>query len=365
MREYEMEVLEKYELEVNSTRRIRGAFYCDTKEGTMLLKETKISERRVPLLYLILNRLEKQGYLVDTPVFSKEGNLVQNSRDGTRYLMKKWYPGEECNLKREEDIFRAARKLGELHLGFQWYEPDLQEKEIFQKFQKEEVQEIPQNTQQSVCEEKKMDWTKLSPLLSKNPLEEMKRRNREMKKVRSFIRKRVAKNEFESYYLNHYEEIAWQAEKVTEQIERSGCQNLYERSIRERKMLHGDYNYHNVMILPENEVITNFERMRIGIQVDDLYYLLRKVMEKYHWKQKTGQNILEAYESVRQLKPDEREYLCLRLAYPEKFWKIANHYYNANKAWGFGRYLEKLEKIKAEEENREQFLAYMKHFAYS
>ena len=36
MREYEMEVLEKYELEVNSTRRIRGAFYCDTKEGTML-----------------------------------------------------------------------------------------------------------------------------------------------------------------------------------------------------------------------------------------------------------------------------------------------------------------------------------------
>lgn len=60
---------------------------------------------------------------------------------------------------------------------------------------------------------KKIDWTKLSPLLSKNPLEEMKRRNREMKKVRSFIRKRVAKNEFESYYLKHYEEIAWPGRK--------------------------------------------------------------------------------------------------------------------------------------------------------
>ena len=311
MREYEMEVLEKYELEVNSTRRIRGAFYCDTKEGTMLLKETKISERRVPLLYLILNRLEKQGYLVDTPVFSKEGNLVQNSRDGTRYLMK---------------------------------------------FQKEEVQEIPQNTQQSVCEEKEIDWTKLSPLLSKNPLEEMKRRNREMKKVRSFIRKRVAKNEFESYYLKHYEEIAWQAEKVTEQIERSGCQNLYERSIRERKMLHGDYNYHNVMILPENEVITNFERMRIGIQVDDLYYLLRKVMEKYHWKQKTGQNILEAYESVRQLKPDEREYLCLRLAYPEKFWKTASAYSRSNKAWLPEKSVEKLQTAVEQTKEKEVFL---------
>ncbi len=143
MREYEMEVLEKYELEVNSTRRIRGCVLLRYKKKGRFLKETKISERRVPLLYLILNRLEKQGYLVDTPVFSKEGNLVQNSRDGTRYLMKKWYPGEECNLKGEEDIFRAARKLGELHLGFQWYEPDLQEKEIFQKFQKEEVSGNP------------------------------------------------------------------------------------------------------------------------------------------------------------------------------------------------------------------------------
>ena len=218
------------------------------------------------------------------------------------------------------------------------------------------VQEIPQNTQQSVCEEKKMDWTKLSPLLSKNPLEEMKRRNREMKKVRSFIRKRVAKNEFESYYLKHYEEIAWQAEKVTEQIERSGCQNLYERSIRERKMLHGDYNYHNVMILPENEVITNFERMRIGIQVDDLYYLLRKVMEKYHWKQKTGQNILEAYESVRQLKPDEREYLCLRLAYPEKFWKTASAYSRSNKAWLPEKSVEKLQTAVEQTKEKEVFL---------
>ena len=42
MREYEMEVLEKYELEVNSTRRIRGAFYCDTKEGTMLDRKSVV-----------------------------------------------------------------------------------------------------------------------------------------------------------------------------------------------------------------------------------------------------------------------------------------------------------------------------------
>ena len=81
--EYELEVLEKYDIEVKSTRRIRGAFFCigselksgragdfgdclqsrsvpfgaagdyDTKERPMLLKETKLSERRA-LFYMTL-----------------------------------------------------------------------------------------------------------------------------------------------------------------------------------------------------------------------------------------------------------------------------------------------------------------------
>ena len=44
MREYELEVLEQYDIEVKGTRKIRGAFFCDTKEGTMLLKEADVSD---------------------------------------------------------------------------------------------------------------------------------------------------------------------------------------------------------------------------------------------------------------------------------------------------------------------------------
>ena len=49
--EYELEVLEQYNIEIKGTRRIRGAFFCDTNEGTMLLKETKISARRARSYY--------------------------------------------------------------------------------------------------------------------------------------------------------------------------------------------------------------------------------------------------------------------------------------------------------------------------
>lgn len=38
MREYELEVLEQYDIEVISTRKTRGAYFCNTKEGLMLLR---------------------------------------------------------------------------------------------------------------------------------------------------------------------------------------------------------------------------------------------------------------------------------------------------------------------------------------
>ena len=37
--------------------------------------------------------------------------------------------------------------------------------------------------------------------------------------------------------------------------------------------------------------------------------------------------------------------LYYRFAYPEKFWKIANFYYNSGKVWIPGRNMEKLEKL--------------------
>ena len=63
MREYEQEVREQYEIEIKSTRRTRGAFFCIGNADTevFLMKETLASEKRAALLYLILNRLEKTG----------------------------------------------------------------------------------------------------------------------------------------------------------------------------------------------------------------------------------------------------------------------------------------------------------------
>ena len=104
MREYELEVLEQYDMEVKGTRKIRGAFFCDTSEGVMILKETRVSEKRAAIMYIILSRLESEKNLkVDTPVFSRDGALVVSSREGRKYMLKKWFAGRECDMKRGRD----------------------------------------------------------------------------------------------------------------------------------------------------------------------------------------------------------------------------------------------------------------------
>ncbi len=77
----------------------------------------------------------------------------------------------------------------------------------------------------------------------------------------------------------------------------------------------------------------NFEKCQADGPVRDLYLLLRKLLEKSEWDAEWGRVLLAAYESVRPLKPYERQDLFYRLSYPEKLWKIVNFYYNSGKAW--------------------------------
>lgn len=312
MREYELEILEKYEIEVKGTRRIRGAFFCDTDKGAMLLKETNISEKHALSMYLVESRLEDMGMSVDTPVSTGEGGFVCVSRDGTKYMMKKWYSGRECDMKKETELARAARSLAVLH------------GKMNQAAEKGEFKAAPG----------------LSP--RRNPLEEIERHNRELKKVRSFIRRRVAKSEFEYLFLDSFEKVYDMACAVAGRLEQSGCVEIYNESVRCGRLAHGDYNYHNLLVLPGDMGVTNFEHMKVDIQVHDLYYFIRKAMEKFRWKENIGRLILDAYESERKLDEAEKLYIGLYLAYPEKFWKTASSYYRSNKAWLPEKNVEKL-----------------------
>ena len=113
---------------------------------------------------------------------------------------------------------------------------------------------------------------------------------------------------------------------------------------------------HNVLFGRREMILTNFEHAHLDIQCVDVALFLRKIMEKQGWRIAQGEKFLNAYECICPLKDQERLILALRLLYPEKLWKLANHYYHTNKAWIPEKNLEKLKLFVNQQKERERFV---------
>lgn len=325
MQEYELDsILEQYDVTVISTRKIRGAILCDTNRGLLLLKEVNISQTKIPALLELYEYLESQGYAqADFPVKNREGEYVCISEEGGIYMLKRWTDGRECDIRKTSELLKASGNLAKLHILMRG----------------EREHNVP---------------------LAQHLKEEYMRHNRELKKVRRFMRGVSPKGQFEFSFLKYFDGMYQWADAALTTLEESSYEELYKESAENFYLTHGEYNYHNIMMGQQPSqgilMITNFERFKREIQVEDLYYFLRKVLEKQGWKERLGDNMINAYSAIKPISAEEMDYLKIRLIYPEKFWKIADSYYRSNKAWISAKSIEKINVAIRQTEEKERFL---------
>lgn len=324
MNDWNTEVAGQYELNVESMRKGRGAWIFETDRGLKLLKEYRGSVKRLEFEELVLGAVAGAGSLrVDQYVRNKEGELLSTASDGIRYVVKDWFSDRECDLKDTGEILSAVRQIAVLHKLLRKVEP-------------------------------REEWN-MKSMVSPPLFMAMEKHNRELKKARAFIRGKQQKNEFELCVIASFEPFYQQAVLAAE-----GMKRLYpggEKGWTERySICHGELNQHHILMGPDYVAVTGFGRMHLGLQVEDLYYFMRKVMEKHNWDCGLGNGMLEAYERVLPMSRIERECLYFMFLYPEKYWKQINFYYNANKAWIPARNTEKIESLKAQEKNRKRFV---------
>ncbi len=310
-------LLEQYDIEVLRTRKGRGAILCDTEKGCLILKEYVGSDKRIVIQDKLLKSIQAQSNIhAEMIVPTKEGALVVSDGDGVQYILKTYYEGRECNISDRAECADAVKLLAQLHKSM----------------------ELPTDTEDLP--------TAFSPTL------EYTKRNKELKKVRKFLQQRSQKTWFEIQLLNTFNLFLEQALEVTEEW------SSYENSVYmpNNTYCHGDYQYHNILKNGEDWFVINFEKCIPDSPVRDIYLLLRKLLEKSSWSVSLGEELLAAYEKEKPLSAINRIDLYYRLAYPEKFWKIANFYYNSGKAWIPGRNQEKLDKLVEQEKEKQHFL---------
>ena len=83
---------------------------------------------------------------------------------------------------------------------------------------------------------------------------------------------------------------------------------------------------------------------------------MRKLLEKNNWDIKLAYKMIEEYDNVKRISDIDLQLLAVLFAYPEKFWKIINYYFNSNKSWIPRKSIEKLELVIAQNPLREKFV---------
>lgn len=324
MRENEPIILEQYDIDVKNTRKVRDAVLCESRQGLFLVKELHFSEKRLRVLEQLSEHLRQRGCdNIDWILKTKEGELFCTAEDGTKYFLKRWFAGKECDIHREKDVLEAVSNLTKVHVALQGFE----------------------------TEEEGGSVTAAEDLI-----QEYFRHNRELKKVRTFMRNKVDKGDFELAFLKHFDSMYATADSASKRLEESNYKELLIESRQKNTLIHGDYNYHNILLTYGGIATTNFEHVQRNIQITDFYYFLRKVMEKNCWDTVLGHKMLNCYQKYIPLKKGELEYIAICLAYPEKFWKAANSYYRSRKVWIPAKNLEKLELAIQQTEKKKEFL---------
>ncbi len=326
MNDRAVELLEQYDLEVLRTRKGRGAFLCDTNEGSYVFMEYRAGEEHAALQKALLEQIQEAGRVsVEQIVPAKEGNLLVKDRDGVNYILKTRWEGRECAYNDRRECLEAVKTLAALQ---------------------ESMQYVPQEGEPM-------------PVV-RQPHLEYEKHVKELRRIKKYLKQKGKKQAFEVRLCNVMDFYLEKANNTvamwTEYLQKRGT---VEKTPAKPVFVHGDYQYHNLLQQGKGWFVANFEKCMVDDPMRDFGFFFRKLMEKTDWSVSLGRELLRAFESERPLTEDERTNLYYRLLFPEKFWKIANFYFNTGKSWIPAKNLEKLEKVIAQEEWKQENLKKM------
>lgn len=388
------EVLEKYDFSVSKMSRARGAMVLWTDKGIKLLCETHASAGRLVWENKVKNHLKENGFeRIDTFVINMDQTISTLGRNGVRYLVKDWFNGRECDLCNLSEVRLAASNLARLHISLQKARFEAGENIVSERAgasaskgadasagkgadasagkgagasagkgagasaskgagasaSKGAGASAGKGTDEGGSERADASAVEGTAATKEDTLAIFVKHNRELNHIRNYLKGKKFRNEFESRLLSAYPALYGQANESVE-----GIKNI---SLGEVNIIHGYYTYHNVIMCEDGIATTSFDKCTYGYKLMDLYYFLRKTMEKNDWKEPYGMAVLEGYDEVYTLENHEKQALACLLAYPEKFWKLASHYMNGKKTWLSVKNMEKLELILAQMEARQDFIA--------
>lgn len=342
MNEKALPVLEQYDYEFNSQKRVRGTYCCESNKGLMLLKEYENSQGRIRIVETIQRHIYDSGMDVDLVVKNKDGELISVGPEGGSYILKKWFDYRDCECDNMRDVMGSLTVMSQFHAICRDMREYLNSQQIYLNDEISMEEESKDNSD---------DCIKKCRLLSPDDIKgTLDRHNRELVRVQRFLGKKKKKTQFE-YDLERCIDRNYQkAAELSGQITYEESEQLRKRATERMSICHGNCRYHNFIIVEGRPVLINYIKVKVDNQIDDLYSFMKKIIEKNNYKPGLAEEMLRQYEKNNPLDATEEKALRVLVNYPHRMWKVANNYFNSSKSGYSLKNQEKLSKYISMEE---------------
>lgn len=351
MNEKSLDVLRQYDLNVYRVNRGRGGMILNTDIGIKLFLECIRPDKYYEREDVLTRAVSEKGFhKIDTYLRNTQGGLVSSDDDGKRYVLKDWFDGRECNVKDVSDICSAVNVLARLHNALNGVAGEWVAESQICMLEAESSAGVEQTTAQFT-----------DRVIRQTNETEMRntyaRHMKELKLASNYLKNKKRKSEFEQIAYKNIGSFYEEAVSAVAMLNDHQFDERFGDAKKTGELCHGSYNYHNVLFGGGAAAVTNFDKYKNECQISDLYQFMRKILEKYDWDIQIAYKMMDEYDKVKSIDDTDLELLASMFAFPEKFWKVINYYFNSSKAWIPPKSIEKLSTVVRQNGKRQEFLS--------
>ena len=321
MHEFEKGIADRYDLGVQSVHAYKDAWILQTVNRKYILHKSSLSPERVEFIHAAKEHLHHNGFThLDRYICNSEELPYTITEDGL-YVVSDFVEGSECNFESRGDVIQATRLLAEMHRASQGFVPP--------------------------------GVSMVRSDLGKIPLFFTKRLD-EMKKLKKVARR--GKSRFDYLFLGNVDYFYEVGENALGQLHASRYEELVRQTKNDGVFCHHDFTHHNIVHGDQGYYLINFDFVCLELKVYDIANLIRRKMRKCKWDIREAEVILNTYQAIEKISPDEFDVMRIMIQFPQKFWRVINKYYNSKRSWSEKSFVTRLQEVIDEVEYHKQFM---------
>lgn len=327
-----IEVLKRYSITPLNIEKVRSAYKVSCSNGIYCLKKASHGTRKALKVMLLIDYLKNNGFENVVKYYkTDDGRECVKLRKYIFYLTE-WIDGHECNYEHIDEMKRSAALLALFHIKAKGF-----------------------SNSSLKIENNFKNW----PSILKSDMDDL------LKFKRMIYMKKI-KTSFDNEYYNAIDNIIVQMDKSIKLLEESHYISISKSNRDQKTICHDSFYYQNILVDNNNKMfLIDLDSTIYDITVYDLGKFIRRLLYKstYAWDFELAKSLIESYNEVNKLSPEELEILLSFIIFPHKFWKLGKKRYSKKKKWNEERYLKKLKRILKYMDKQEEFIEkYLDYF---